>query len=344
MTQLGTKAISEVKRHVLIIIMLSITLILCLIISLCLGRYPISIPKILEILSSWVAGRDGSADEQARAIIINIRFPRIILAGLTGCGLAVSGSIFQGIFNNPMAAPDTLGASSGAAFGAALAILAYGSRSLVIASSFLFGLLSVAIVYLISGRIRGSGMLLLILTGIMVSSLFTAGTSCIKLLADPDDQLPAITFWLMGSLSGAGKGDVLFVSIILLAGIIPLFMVRWKMNVLTMGDEEAKTMGIHPGRIRFTAIVCSTLLTAASVSVSGMIGWIGLLIPHLARKLVGNNYKWLLPVSMVLGAGFLLIADDVSRNLLTNEIPIGIITALTGVPFLLYLIVRGEKL
>jgi iron complex transport system permease protein len=178
----------------------------------------------------------------------------------------------------------------------------------------------------------------------MVSSLFSAGTSFIKLVADPNDQLPAITYWLMGSLSGTKKGDVLFVILPMAMGLIPLLLIRWRMNVLTLGDDEAKTMGVNANQIRLIVIICSTLITAASVSVSGMIGWVGLVIPHLSRKLVGNNYKHLIPASMLFGAIFLLLVDNVSRNLLTTEIPLGILTAFIGAPFFIYLITRkGES-
>jgi iron complex transport system permease protein len=181
------------------------------------------------------------------------------------------------------------------------------------------------------------------LSGIVVGSLFSAATSFIKLVADPTDQLPAITYWLMGSLAGAKSGDIKFAIIPMTIGLVPLLLLRWRMNVLTMGDDEARTMGINANQIRFIVIICSTLTTAASVSVSGMIGWVGLVIPHVARKVVGNNYNHLMPASILCGAIFLLLVDNVSRNLLTTEIPLGILTAFIGAPFFIYLITRrGE--
>jgi iron complex transport system permease protein len=183
----------------------------------------------------------------------------------------------------------------------------------------------------------------LVLCGIMVSSLFTASTSYLKLVADPNDELQAITYWLMGSLSGATRKTVFMAMIPMAIGLIPLFFLRWRINVLTLGDEEARTMGINATRLRLVIILCATLITAASVSVSGMIGWVGLVIPHLARMLVGNNYKHLMPATMLFGAIFMLLVDNVSRNLLQTEIPIGILTAFIGAPFFIYLITRkGE--
>jgi iron complex transport system permease protein len=195
-------------------------------------------------------------------------------------------------------------------------------------------------VYLIGRRAKGNKVLALILAGIMISSLFTAGTSYLKLVADPNDTLPAITYWLMGSLTGTKISDVTFAMIPMAIGLIPLFLLRWKMNVLTLGDNEARTMGVNTGRIRLIVIICATLITAASVSVSGMIGWVGLVIPHMARRMVGNNYRYLIPVTMLVGANFLLLVDNVSRNLWTSEIPIGILTAFIGAPFFIYLITR----
>ena len=178
----------------------------------------------------------------------------------------------------------------------------------------------------------------------MISSLVSSGTSFIKLVADPDDQLPAITYWLMGSLNGTDPGDVKFALIPMAIGTIPLFLLRWRINLLTLGDEEAQTMGINAKRLRVIVIFCSTLITAASVAVSGVIGWVGLVIPHLARRLVGNNYRYLMPASMLLGAIFLLLVDDLSRNLLMTEIPIGILTSFIGAPFFIYLITKdGER-
>ncbi|MDO9491851.1 MAG: iron ABC transporter permease [Acetobacterium sp.] len=332
------------NRNNMIILSLGIILILAIIISFRIGRYPIYTNELLGILFSKIIAIDPFWDIKIETVLFNVRLPRIALACLVGCCLSAAGAAYQGVFQNPMAAPDILGASAGAAFGAALAILNYGSSFMITIYAFGFSLLTVALVYLISKKAKGKNILGLILSGIMISSLFSAGTSFIKLVADPNDQLPAITYWLMGSLNGAKISEVSFVVIPMALGLLPLLLLRWRMNVLTMGDDEARTMGVNSNQIRLIVIVCATLVTAASVSVSGMIGWVGLVIPHLTRKLVGNNYNHLMPATMLFGAIFLLIVDDVSRNLLTTEIPLGILTAFIGAPFFIYLITRSEEI
>ncbi len=331
------------EGNTLIVIGLGILLVSTIIISFRLGRYPIPTKEVLGISLSKIYPIEQFWTDQVEMVLINIRLPRIILACLVGCCLSATGAAYQGVFQNPMASPGILGASAGAAFGAALAILNYGSSFMVTISAFFFSLLTVSLVYLISKKVKGKSILGLILSGIIVSSLFSAATSFIKLVADPTDQLPAITYWLMGSLAGAKIGDIKFVIIPMTIGLVPLLLLRWRMNVLTMGDDEARTMGVNANQVRFIVIFCSTLTTAASVSVSGMIGWVGLVIPHLARKLVGNNYNHLMPASILFGAIFLLLVDNVSRNLFTTEIPLGILTAFIGAPFFIYLITReGE--
>lgn len=296
-----------------------------------LFRQPVS---LLPATVSWT--------EQMETVVINIRLPRILLACLVGCCLSGAGAAYQSVFQNPMAAPDILGASSGAAFGAALAILCGLSTRLIMLAAFVSGLVTVLVVYLVGQRAPGKRVVNLILAGIMVSSLFSAGTSFIKLVADPTNQLPAITYWLMGSLSGARMDDVSFAILSMAIGLVPLLLLRWRLNILTLGDDEARTMGVHANRLRLIVVLCSTLMTAASVSVSGMIGWVGLVIPHLSRKLVGSDHRYLVPATMLLGASFLLVVDNISRNLLATEIPIGILTAFIGAPFFLYLILRKE--
>jgi iron complex transport system permease protein len=334
------------KRKVsysLIILSLGIALIAAIILSFFLGRFPISPSELFHILMSKIIPVQQTWTDQMETVLFNVRLPRIILACLVGGCLSSAGASYQGIFQNPMAAPDILGATAGAAFGAALAILNDGNYLIITLSAFFFSLLTVTIVYLISRKTKGTRVLGLILSGIMVSSLFSAGTSFIKLVADPSNQLPAITYWLMGSLSGATQKTDVMVLVPIAIGLVPLFLVRWRINVLTMGDDEARTMGINAARLRLVVIVCATLVTAACVSVSGMIGWVGLVIPHLSRRLVGNNYKHLMPASMLFGAIFMLLVDDISRNLLQTEIPIGILTAFVGAPFFVYLITRkGE--
>ncbi|MBR5381385.1 MAG: iron ABC transporter permease, partial [Oscillospiraceae bacterium] len=274
------------------VLILLVVLIAVIIVAFMLGRYPITPIELFGILLSRLAalvtkvmhvfGLKGSWTvtpfwaERQELVLFSIRMPRVIMAGLVGCSLSAAGAAYQGVFQNPMAAPDILGASSGAAFGAALAILLGLGSKLVTAFAFVFSLATVGLVIFISRHTKGKRVLGIILAGIMVSSLFTSATSFIKLVADPADQLPAITYWLMGSLNGVKKSDLLFAFITMAIGLVPLFILRWRINVLTLGDDEARTIGVNASRLRLIVIICSTLVTAASVSVSGMIGWVGL--------------------------------------------------------------------
>lgn len=342
------------KRHLsysAILMLMLVGLFLVIIASIVLGRYPIRLTDTFGILwnqvLSWLQGiglpvqtLPETWSKTQAALLLNHRLPRIILACLVGGCLSTAGASYQGVFQNPMAAPDILGASSGAAFGAALAILLRLGGFWIMVFAFAASIATVAMVMYIGNRAKGKRVLNLILAGMMISSLVSSGTSFIKLVADPNDQLPAITYWLMGSLNGTSPADVGFAFLPMLLGLVPLLLLRWKMNVLTLGDDEARTMGVNAKRLRTIVILCATLITAASVSVSGMIGWIGLVIPHLTRRIVGNNYKYLMPASLLFGAIFLLLVDDISRNLMATEIPIGILTSLIGAPFFIYLVLK----
>lgn len=330
------------RRALLCLCVLCGLLLALFLISFVLGRYDVPLPQVVRILLGEIFPLEETWAPNMRAAVVQIRLPRIALACLVGCCLSLAGASYQSVFQNPMAAPDILGASSGACFGAALAILLGMARGGVTMMAFLFSLITVALVYLIGSRARGNRVVSILLAGVMVSSLFSAGTSYIKLVADPGNQLPAITYWLMGSLSGTRLADVGFALLPMALGAVPLLLLRWRINLLTLGEDEAAAMGINTGLLRLIVILCATFLTASSVAVSGMIGWVGLVIPHLSRKLVGNDCRYLLPASMVMGAGFLLLVDNVSRNLIATEIPIGILTAFVGAPFFIYLMTRKE--
>lgn len=344
MSSLSRKRISYTK----IVIILLVLLIFSIIISFTLGRYPISLKELGGIITSKIAAVFNIETEKFWAdtvelIVINVRLPRILIACLVGCCLAAAGASYQGVFQNPMASPDILGASSGAAFGAALAILLDMPSFMITVFAFVSSLVCVLLVIFVGNKAKGKRVMSLVLAGIMISSLFSSATSFLKLVADPANQLPAITYWLMGSFNGTEKSDVLFAFIPMAIGLIPLLLLRWRINILTLGDDESRAMGVNPGLIRTIVILSSTLITAAAVSVSGMIGWVGLVIPHLARRLVGNNYKHLMPATMLFGAVFMLLVDNLCRNLLTTEIPIGILTAFIGAPFFIYLITREDE-
>ena len=327
-----------------IIALLAVTLVLCIIGSVVLGRYPIGFRELCGMVGSKFMDIEPFWKPVQESLLFNHRLPRILLACLVGCCLSAAGAAYQGVFQNPMAAPDILGASNGAAFGAALAILLGFGGGMITLFAFAASLATVGAVIYVGGKARGKRVLGLILSGIMIGSLVSSGTSFIKLVADPADTLPAITYWLMGSLNGASPKDVIFALVPMALGLVPLHLLRWRLNILTLGDEEAQTMGVNAKRLRSAVIFAATLVTAASVSVSGVIGWVGLVIPHLTRRMVGNNFKCLMPASMLFGAIFLLMVDNLSRNLLATEIPLGILTSLIGAPFFIYLITRdGER-
>lgn len=322
---------------------LAVFFLLCFFGSFLLGKYPISPGTLIRVFFSKVISMEKNWSSQVETVIFQVRLPRIIMAALIGSGLTCAGAAYQGIFQNPLVSPDVLGVSSGAGFGAALGLLIGLSYRAVSASSLLFGILAVFLVYLISSRVKHNPALGLVLGGIMIGSLFTSGVSFLKLTADPNNTLPVITYWLMGSLASIRISDVCFAAPLILLGILPVYLLRWQINVLTLGDEEAQCIGVNTKRIRAVIIFCATLITAACVSVSGLIGWVGLVVPHLARMLVGNDYRRMLPASLLLGGSFLLIVDNMARLLSTSEIPIGILTSFVGAPFFLYLIWREGK-
>lgn len=327
-----------------IISMLILILMAVIIISINVGRYGMSVSQMLTIVFGKIFGLQKTWPDDLETVLFTVRIPEILSALMIGSSLSVAGATYQGMFKNPMVSPDILGVSAGAGFGASLAILlSFGNVGIQV-FAFGAGLAAVIITYILSNIIKRGGnvVLLLVLSGLVVGSVFSALISTIKYIADPDSKLPAITYWLMGSLSSVNQNDVVILLIPFLIGIIPLFLIRFKINVLTFGEEEAQALGIDTKKIRLITIFCSTLLTAASVSVSGLIGWVGLIIPHIARIVVGPNYKILLPTSMIIGAAFLLVVNDLARCLFSVEIPLGIITSIIGAPFFLYLIL-GKK-
>ncbi|SHD76385.1 FecCD family ABC transporter permease [Schnuerera ultunensis] len=318
-------------------------LIFVFLLSFAIGRYPIDMETLIKVLLSKVFTIDKTWSDTVETIVFRVRLPRILAAMLVGGSLSLSGAVYQGMFKNPLVSPDILGVSAGAAFGAALAIfLSFNTVGIQI-SAFLFGILGVALVYLISIKVKEDPLISLVIIGILVGSIFTSLTSIIKYIADTEDKLPTITFWLMGSLSGILPKDVKRVFVPILVGIVPLYLLRWKLNVLSLDEDEAKTLGLDTGRTRIIVIICSTLMTAASVSISGVIGWIGLVIPHLGRILVGPDYRILVPITILLGSTYLLIIDNIARAFTTVEIPLGILTSLIGAPFFIFLLLNKGR-
>lgn len=327
-------------KEILSIILLIFFPIILFFASFLMGRYPISpIDVIKTILCPMFPQLEVSST--LTTIVYEIRLPRIIAALVVGASLAVAGAAFQSIFKNPLVSSDLLGVSNGAGFGAALAILISGANVITQVFAFIFGLISVSITYLISRTYKAGGILILVLSGVAISAFFNSLISAIKFIADPDDKLPEIVYWLMGSLASVTMEKLLMIAVPVIIGLTILLLLRWHMNLLAMGDEEAQSLGINPSRVRLLIIAGCTLLTSAAVSISGVIGWIGLIIPHMARMIVGPDNKILIPASLSLGASFLLLIDNISRALISIEIPIGILTAIIGVPIFLYLLKRG---
>jgi iron complex transport system permease protein len=327
------------------LLMVSFLFLALFLLSFSIGRFPISPDMAAAILLSKILNIPNHWNPDMETIIFQIRLPRILAAALVGSALSVSGAAYQGMFRNPMVSPDILGVTAGASFGAALGMLFSFSGIMIQVSAFVFGLAAVGATCLIGALFakRGEPGLVMILGGIIIGTLFTSFVSIIKYVADPYNTLPAITFWLMGGLATINIHDIYAISAPILAGMAVLFALRWNLNVLAFGDEEARALGVRTGITRFAIIICATLITAAAVSISGIIALVGLIVPHLARLFVGPDYRYLIPVSIVLGATFLLAVDDLARFLLAVEIPLGIATSIIGAPFFLYLLFNTRK-
>lgn len=313
------------------------------ILALLLGRYPINPLDVGRSLLSPIFPKLGSdIPDIARRLVLRVRLPRALAALLIGASYGGTGAAFQAIFKNPLVDSNILGVTSGAGFGAALALLLMQGQWQVQIFAFAFGLLAVGLAFFGSRLYKSSPLLVLTLMGILVGSLFGSLTALLKYMADPLDTLPAITFWLLGSLSSITWTNLPALVIISLLGLTFLWLIRWRLNVLSLGDAEAHALGINPTRAKLWIIIASTLMTAAAVSVSGVIGWVGLVIPHAGRLLVGPDHKRLMPASILLGAAFLLLIDNIARTLLPGEIPLGVLTGLVGVPVLALLLRHGR--
>ncbi len=332
------------RKSGLVLVMLLILLVAVFLWSFTIGRYAVSVPELLTVFSRKMLGLPATWSTTLETVLFNIRIPRIIIALIIGAALSVSGAAYQGLFRNPMVSPDILGASAGAGFGASIAILHSGGTLTIQLTAFVCGIIAVMLTYSISRLIskRGDSVLVLVLTGMVVGSLFSAFISLVKFTADPNHKLPEIAFWLMGGLSSITAKNIPIVLIPFLIGIIPMHLLRYKLNAFSFGEEEAQSLGIDTKKISFIYILFATLVTSSAVATGGMIGWVGLIIPHLARILVGPNYKYMLPASTLLGGGYLLLIDDLSRTLFELEIPLSILTAIIGAPFFLYLLYKGR--
>jgi len=319
-------------------------LIAGLLLAFTVGRYPVSLGDIVSVLLAKIAGHHSDISPAVESVILQVRGPRVLAAALVGAALAVAGTAFQGLFRNPLVSPDILGASSGAALGAVIGI--YFSLGVFVIQAFAFvgGLLAVAAVYVIGSAVRSRDpILVLVLTGVVIGALLGAGVGLVKYLADPYNQLPAMTFWLLGSLAAANVSDLLPLFGPVALGAAVLIALRWRMNVMSLPEEEARSLGVATGPLRIVIVAAATLTTSASVATAGIIGWVGLVVPHLARSLVGPDFARLLPTAAILGGGYLLLIDTLARAATEVEIPLGILTAVVGTPFFIWLLASMQR-
>lgn len=331
---------SKVSLKVKLLILLAV--VAAFFFSFMMGKYAMTPVEVCQTF--WAHFFDpANVDPKMDRVLFRIRLPRVGVVMLVGAALAVAGASYQGMFKNPLTSPDLLGASAGASLGACLALLWGLAGEYVQLFAFLGGMLAVGMAVWLNRQVDYDPTLGLVLAGILVSTLFQSGMSMVKFLADADDKLPTITFWLMGSFANVNASDFLVSLPPMLVGFVILMSQSWKLNVLSFGDEEARAMGVKTGSTRLLVIFASTLITSASVAVAGIVGWIGLVIPHLARAIVGPNYKVLLPCSMVVGAVYLLLVDNIARLAMTVEVPIGILTAILGVPFFVVIFKHNMK-
>lgn len=309
-------------------------------ICLCIGRMNLPVSEVVATLTGAIFR--GEKAGQNYSIIVNIRAPRILMAVIIGAGLTCAGNTFQSLFSNPLATPDILGVSSGTCVGAILAILLSKSIMEIQLIALVFGLASVWLTIYLAGNKDGQSVVFLVLSGVIISSLFNAIGSLLKYTADPADKLPEITYWLMGSFTSASYKKVLIGSPLILIGVIIIYLFRWKLNILSLSDDEARSSGIDIRKTRMMFILASTVITASCVSMSGQVGWIGLLIPHCARMLVGSNNRYVVPVSISLGASFMILIDTLSRSISVIELPLSVLTAIIGAPVFISLLKKNR--
>ena len=324
-------------RRAVFLILLPLALLYA---SLFVGRFAVSPIDVAHILFAQIFPITPYWPKSVETIVLQIRLPRAIMAMCVGAGLSISGAAYQGMFRNPLVSTDILGVTAASGFGAAVALLLSASALGLQLTAFAFGLAGVALTYRLARVYQTTPVLMLVLSGVVVAAFFSALLSGAKYVADPESRLPAITYWLLGSLNAASlKGLAMALPPVIL-GSLGLLLVRWKLNVLAMGDEEARSLGVETESLKGIVIVCTTLITAAAVSVCGMVGWVGLVIPHVGRMMVGPDHRFLLPATLSIGASYLLFIDDIARTATAGEIPLGILTAIIGAPFFAYLLRR----
>lgn len=307
--------------------------------SMVVGSFPVPVADVIRVLWAAATGGDAGVADNVRAVILQVRGPRVVAALSVGAALAAAGAAYQNLFRNPLVSPDILGVSGGCALGAVAAILAGLPILAVQGLAFAGGLGAVGLVLAVGAWVRGHDRVLtLVLTGVVVGSLFGAGIAFAKYVADPYNELPAITFWLLGSFGGVLPRDLAVSLPLVLAGFVPLVLLRWRVNLLALADDEARALGVDVGRLRLAVIAAATLMTSAGVAIAGVIGWVGLVIPHAARLLVGAEFARVLPMSAILGGAFMLLVDTLCRTVARTELPPGVLTALVGTPVFIWLL------
>lgn len=317
--------------------------LLMVLVSLGVGRFPISAMEVLSLVSAALFGGTANAPENADLILFSIRGPRIVAAFAVGAALAAAGAAYQNLFRNPLVSPDILGVSSGAALGAVLGIFMALPLIAIQGLAFIGGLSAVAAIYLIGSSLARThghdAMLTLVLSGVVIGSLLGSGIALTKYLADPYNQLPAMTYWLLGSFASVTKKDLVVALPVIVLAMLPLLALRWRINLLALPDDEARALGQDVRRLRLIVIVAATLMTAASVAICGIIGWVGLVVPHAVRLLIGAEFSRLLPLTMLIGGTFMLLIDTIGRTVAQIEIPPGVLTAALGTPVFIWLMV-----
>lgn len=337
-----SSAVAHRGRNAVALVLMAVVLLACCVLALCLGRYTIAPLDVARTLLAPITGWE-IPEPAMESVVFNVRLPRILMSVLVGAALAVSGAAFQAVFGNPLVSSDILGVSSGASFGAALAILLSGSALMIQGLALGFGLLAVGLVILLGRVQKRTQLYMLVLAGVVVSALFDAFVSLVKYVCDPYEKLPTITSWLLGSLASSSYSDVATAAVVIVPCCLVLVGLRWKLNLLSLDEEEARSLGVNVSRMRTATIVVATFMTATTVALCGVIGWIGLVIPHVARLLLGTDHRTLIPASILLGGTYLLIIDCIARCATSVEIPLSILTAIIGAPFFAWLLRRTGK-
>lgn len=331
------------KGFVPLLILLAALLLCSVILAVCVGKYPVTPAESLKIILCSLAGRTSGLPEMTENVVLRLRIPRVIASIITGAALSLAGATYQGIFKNPLVSPDFLGVSSGACIGAAAAILLGLKSGWVSLLAFAGGILAVLVTLSIPALIRNRANIMLVLSGIIVGSAMSSVLGFIKYVADPDTQLASITYWTMGSFGYVTGRDLLPLFAVVAPAMVLLVLMSWWIDVLSMGESEARALGANVRLIRTIAVLCSTLLTAGCVCISGTISWVGLIVPHFGRIITGASSRRLLPVSILLGGLFMLLVDTLTRVIGSAEMPVSIMTGLIGAPFFCWLLWRQRR-